>query len=47
MDVTRTDYHKRSRVGSPGRDQGFFSHSADRTHAANVSDRPKRGGIRL
>ena len=47
MDVSRTDIHRRHRVGSAHRDQRAFSHTADRTHAMNVADRPKRGGIRL
>lgn len=47
MDVTRTDYQSRHRISSPGKDQRVFSRTADSTHRLNVSDRPKRGGIRL
>lgn len=46
MDVTRTDHQSRHSVNS-GRGGKHFSHSADHTHRMNVSDRPKRGGIRL
>lgn len=46
MDVTKTREQK------PGRRQTrnerrSFTHTADRTHVANVPRRPKRGGGRL
>lgn len=46
-DVTKTDWQRRKRMSSPNKDQRVFSRTADLTHRSNVSDRPKRGGIRL